>query len=112
MLHSPTPTETVGYSSPTSEQQPLCMQITPCPENSRDDSDMDLFHAHTTVTVGNGAKVSFWNPPWVNGLLPRQIAPSIFTISKRTNSRVKGALVGNAWLQRVDLSGGLAAQHL
>lgn len=60
-------------------------------DNPCECSDMDLFRALIIITVDDGAKVSFWNSPWVNGPRPRYMH-----ISRKKNSRVKVALLGNA----------------
>lgn len=42
--------------------------------NPCDEEDMDVFHAPTKVTVGDGNKVSFWELAWLNGVLgPRRL---------------------------------------
>jgi hypothetical protein len=36
-------------------------------ETPNDASDLDLFNAATRVTIGNGAKASFWSSSWLHG---------------------------------------------
>jgi hypothetical protein len=36
-------------------------------ETPNDASDLDLFNAATCVTIGNGAKASFWSSSWLHG---------------------------------------------
>jgi hypothetical protein len=43
-----------------------------------DKVDKDLFYTSTIITMGNGKKTSFWYANWLNGQLPRNIAPLLF----------------------------------
>jgi len=63
--------------------------------------DIDLFHASTVVTVGNGALASFWYSNWINGSVARFIAPSLFVKSKRKNITVQRALLDNKWISLI-----------
>jgi hypothetical protein len=53
-----------------------------------DDVDMEFFYAATTITIGDGRIASFWHAPWLDGVKPKDIAPSILTISRRKNFTV------------------------
>lgn len=72
-----------------------------------DDKDKDLFYAATTITMGDGGLMSFWYAPWLQGQKPKDIAPGIFAISKRTKSSVSKALEDNDWVRRIDMQEGL-----
>jgi hypothetical protein len=37
-----------------------------------DKFDLDLFHALTIFTVGNGKKAKFWHSSWVQGAAPKK----------------------------------------
>jgi hypothetical protein len=39
--------------------------------------DKQLFRASTVVVVGNAAQASLWDSPWLQGLAPGNIAPSL-----------------------------------
>jgi hypothetical protein len=67
-------------------------------ETPNDASDLDLFNAATRVTIGNGAKASFWSSSWLNGAPPKDVAPLIFKVSKRKNKTVRDALDGQNWV--------------
>ena len=76
------------------------------------EDDRIFFAAATTVTVGNGCTARFWNSPWLNGLCPRDLAPSIFAISCNKNSSVQQALTNNNWIALIDTSNGLSLAHV
>ena len=46
-------------------------------------TDMNLFYACTTITLGNGKIAPFLDSPWLNGRKPMDIAPLIFKASTR-----------------------------
>jgi hypothetical protein len=53
-------------------------------ENPCNKHDMELFYAFTSVTMGNGIKVFFfWEDPWVDGVSPKVLGPSIYAISRQ-----------------------------
>lgn len=47
-----------------------------------EDADMDLFYQLATITIGNGKTATFWHSPWLCSRKPKDIAQSIFAISK------------------------------
>jgi hypothetical protein len=63
-----------------------------------DDSDKRLFQAATTITLGNGAKSSFWHDNWLQGRCPKDIAPLCFSLAKRKQRNVQYELHNNAWI--------------
>jgi hypothetical protein len=67
-------------------------------ETPNDASDLDLFNAATRVTIGNGEKASFWSSSWLNGAPPKDLAPLIFSASKRKNRTVRDALDNQNWV--------------
>ena len=71
----------------------------PCTEE-----DLEFFYASTTITVGDGAKTPFWGSPWLLGRKPKDIAPLLFAASRRKNWKVREALVGNAWIFKINLN--------
>jgi hypothetical protein len=52
----------VGYGNPCSKE------------------DMDLFYGATTIILGNGNKTPFWHAPWLEGRIPKDVAPNIFEV--------------------------------
>jgi hypothetical protein len=73
---------------------------------------MDIFYADTTSMVGNSKKTPFWHAPWLGGWgEPTQVAPLIFSTSKRKNRKVAQALHGNAWVGNVDLDPDFSMEH-
>jgi hypothetical protein len=72
-------------------------------ETPIDASDLDLFNAATTVTIGDGAKASFWSSSWLNGTPPKDMAPLIYVASKRKNRTVRDALEDHNWVADVSV---------
>lgn len=61
-----------------------------------DDKDYDLFYSFTTITVGNGARTSFWDAPWVHDQKTKDITPLIYKASARKNWKIREALKEDA----------------
>jgi hypothetical protein len=81
-------------------------------ESHCNEEDMELFHALTKVNIRDGNKASFWHDPWVDGLSPKCIAPSIFAMSNKKGSNVRNAIADNAWVLHLDISAGLSVQNM
>ncbi|KAM0838878.1 hypothetical protein ACQ4PT_060692 [Festuca glaucescens] len=80
--------------------------------NPCDDTDMDLFYASTTITLGNGEKTPFWKSPWLNGSRPIDIAPLIYNISTRKNWNVKKAMSNNGWISKIKMDVEFSIEHI
>jgi hypothetical protein len=74
--------------------------------------DMEIFYAATTIALGNGRKTSFWYAPWVDGKMPKDIAPKIFELCKRKNWTVAQALLNNEWILKLRTEATLSLDHL
>jgi hypothetical protein len=74
--------------------------------------DMEIFYAATTTMVDNGKKTTFWYEPWLGGRKPIEVAPLIFSSSKRKNWKIAQALHGNAWVDKVDLEQDFTMENL
>ena len=75
-----------------------------------DEEDMSSFYECTSITVGNGQRASFWHSPWLGGRKPKDIAPSIFAISKHKNDTIHRALDLNNWIANINTNSGLTIQ--
>lgn len=76
-----------------------------------DDTDRLLFATCTTIKVGNGRKTSFWEDAWVQGRRPKDIAPLLYTKSRRKNRYVDDALTNNNWIQDLNHRVGFTVNH-
>jgi hypothetical protein len=75
--------------------------------------DRQLFAATTSISVGDGTKVSLWNDAWVQGLRPKDIAPLIFNVSRRKNRSLSEALWNHTWIRDLNLfSAEVTEQHI
>jgi hypothetical protein len=63
---------------------------------------MEFFYAATMITIGDGKMANFWHTPWLQGRKPKEIAPSIFAISKRKNFTVWEGLQQDFWINKLD----------
>ena len=58
-----------------------------------------LFQLCTTITIGNGARTSFWHDQWLDGEAPKDIAPDCFRWAWRKNHSVAAALTARQWMR-------------
>lgn len=80
--------------------------------NPCDQMEKALFYASTTITVGNGACTPLWDSPWVQGCMPKKIAPLIFEASTRKNWKVCKALKEDAWVSRIKITASFSLAHI
>ena len=90
----------------TSDNKPWFGMEVPCTK-----SDCRLFNAATKITIGNGAKASFWHSSGWNGECPKDVHPLIFQISSRKNRTVQQALTENNWVRDINLLRFDTVQH-
>jgi hypothetical protein len=67
------------------------------------EEDRRLLNAATTITVGNGEMARFWESAWLQGLAPKQIASSIYAISKKKRRTVANATLNDVWVHDIDI---------
>jgi hypothetical protein len=48
-----------------------------------DKVDREFFYASTIVTVEDGKTAPFWSSNWIDGTMPRSIAPLLTTVERR-----------------------------
>jgi mannosylglycoprotein endo-beta-mannosidase len=80
--------------------------------NPCNDNDMDIFHAATTITLGNGHKTPFWHAPWLGGRKPKDVAPKIFELCKRKKWTVAQALHHDEWIRKLSTEATISIHHL
>ena len=61
--------------------------------------DRHLFRASTVVTLGDGAKASFWQSSWMQGQAPMDIFPDLFKLAWRKNKTVKEEVHNQNWVR-------------
>jgi hypothetical protein len=54
----------------------------------------------------------FWQTSWLNGRRPKDIAPSIFVLSKMKNFCVKKGLQEDYWINTINTSSEFSVQHI
>ena len=59
--------------------------------------DRQLFRASTIVTLGDGAKASFWQSSWLQGQAPMDMFPELFKLAWYKNKTVKEELTNQSW---------------
>jgi hypothetical protein len=80
--------------------------------NPCNEKDMEIFYAATTITLGNGQKTPFWHALWLEGKMPKDIAPKIFELCKRKKWMVANALRDNEWIRKLDTDATLSIEHI
>ena len=53
---------------------------------------MELFYDSVSITIGDGKTAKFWDTPWLDGLKPENLAPSVLAISKKKTFTVQKAM--------------------
>lgn len=61
--------------------------LTPC-----DAVDQQLFQSCTKITVGNGARTTFWTDRWLDGVAPMELAPGLYNIARHKMISVADAI--------------------
>jgi hypothetical protein len=57
-----------------------------------------LFRACTAITVGNGQGTKFWLDRWINGQSPKDLAPTLYRLTRHKNITVAQGCHGGKWL--------------
>ena len=91
----------------TSPEKAWIGTATPC-----DDIDRLLFAVCTTISLGNGKKMSFWHSGWLQGRRPHDIAPNLFAICRHKNRTMVAALQQNTWIRDIRRTRGLTLDHI
>ncbi|KAE8818263.1 hypothetical protein D1007_03893 [Hordeum vulgare] len=60
-----------------------------------------MFASATSAHIGDSSTALFWFDAWLEGVVPRDLAHSLFAISSRKRRTVAAALHGDAWLQDI-----------
>jgi hypothetical protein len=74
--------------------------------------DMNIFYASVNVSIGNGKTATFWHSPWLGNVVPKEITPSIFNISKKKNFLVSKGLEHDFWISNLSFEGGILVTHI
>lgn len=75
-------------------------------------TDRLLFAPSTTLQIGDGAKISFWNSAWASGCRPRDLAPDVFALSRHKNRCLNEALTDHRWIRDLNFQGIVTAGQL
>jgi hypothetical protein len=59
----------------------------------------DLFHACTTIQVGNDTRTKFWHDRWIDGQALKALAPTLFKLAWGKNTLVAEAYNNNRWMR-------------
>jgi hypothetical protein len=80
--------------------------------NPCNEANMNLFYASVNVSIRNGKTATFWHSPWLWSVVPKDIAPSIFNISKKKNFFVSKGLEHDFWISNLSFKGGILVTHI
>jgi hypothetical protein len=70
------------------------------------------FLCGTTITIDDGRIESFWHTPCLQGRKPKDIAPSIFAISKHKNFTVHNNMNQEFLITKIKTNEGITINHL
>jgi hypothetical protein len=73
--------------------------------------DSLLFAASTNIKIGDGSKISFWDSAWVGGRRSKDLASSLFSISRNKGKSLVGAVRDNAWIADLALLDSVITTH-
>jgi hypothetical protein len=79
----------------------------PCTE-----SDRLLFTACTTISISNGRRTPFWTSGWLHGLRPKDLAPLLFSKTRKKKRTVAEALHNKTWIRDLNYRTGFTTMHL
>jgi hypothetical protein len=74
--------------------------------------DSLLFAASTDIKIGDGSKISFWDNAWAGGRRTKDLAPSLFSISRNKGKSLAGVVRDNAWIADLALDSVITTRHL
>jgi hypothetical protein len=66
-----------------------------------DHVDRLLFFSSTTISVGNGKCTPFWEARWLQGMAPKELAPSLFQVTRFKNRTVHAELHNQSWIRNL-----------
>jgi hypothetical protein len=69
----------------------------------QDPVDRALFFSSTQVIIGNGRNTPSWEAKWINGVAPRDIAPSLFKSTRFKIRTVQKELQNDNWIKSLPL---------
>jgi hypothetical protein len=64
-----------------------------------DQSDLNLFAACTSISVGDGHLAKFWKHRWLDGQAPKELAPELFQLARSKGLTISQALDDGAWMR-------------
>jgi hypothetical protein len=73
--------------------------------------DSLFFAASTDIKIGDGSKISFWDSAWARGRRPKDLAPSLFSISRNKGKSLAGAVRDNVWIAHLALLESVITTH-
>jgi hypothetical protein len=73
---------------------------------------IDYFYTATTIVLGNGRKTPFGEAPWLDGRIPKDIAPKIYECCASKNWTVSQALHEDAWIRKLKLDEAFSSEHI
>jgi hypothetical protein len=81
-------------------------------EVSSDEADRLLFANCTRITLGDDNKASFWNSGWLQGSRPKDVAPLLFTQTRKKKQSVASTIHNDNRIQDINLHAGFTTEHL
>jgi hypothetical protein len=61
--------------------------------------EVALFRACTTIKVGDGKNTKFWDDRWLQGFIPKEVAPELHRLAWRKNFLVAKGMDAEKWMR-------------
>jgi hypothetical protein len=63
------------------------------------ETELQLFHACTNISAGNGNRRNFWADKWLQGQAPKELTPRLYILAWRKSISVMKACRGGRWMR-------------
>jgi hypothetical protein len=73
--------------------------------------DSLFFAASIDIKIGDGSKISFWDSAWARGRRSKDLAPSLFSISRNKGKSLARVVRDNAWIAHLTLLDSVITTH-
>jgi hypothetical protein len=65
----------------------------------QDPTDKTLFYCSTYVHIGDGKNTPFWDARWLHGTAPKELAPSLYNLTRFKTRNVFTELQSHNWIK-------------
>jgi hypothetical protein len=66
-----------------------------------DRKDRQLFFQSTVIHIGNGKNTPFWEAKWLQGVAPKELAPSLYKVARFKHGTIYIELKNSNWIRNL-----------